>query len=170
MKFNSSKCPQILLGLNLKGPYLSLEKEKLCVVLTYSIKQVHKIRKFHVAVIQQQLRNVQKSKLHVQGCCYARRNLLHFCPSYCHCRHYCSSSLLFCFCDITLLSIEFNWKTKVPLLSDRFYKYLFNMKEVFSIKRHCSTMHWGIIIYASVIRNVCSHSKCHLLWLDSKIT
>ena len=97
-----------------KGKYLSLEKEKenFCVVLTYLIKRASEIRKFHVAVVQQQLRNVQKSKLHVQGCCYARRNLLHFCRSYCHCRHYCSSSLLFCFCDITLLSIEFNWKPK----------------------------------------------------------
>ena len=47
-------------GLNPKGPYLSLEKEKetFCVVLTYSIKRAHEIRKFHVAVLQQRLRNV----------------------------------------------------------------------------------------------------------------
>lgn len=43
------------------GPYLSLEKENVCVMFTYSIKQVHEIMKFHVAVLQQQLRSVQKS-------------------------------------------------------------------------------------------------------------
>ena len=49
-------------GLNPKGPYLSLEKEKenFCVVLTYSINQAREIRKLHVAVVQQRLRNVQK--------------------------------------------------------------------------------------------------------------
>ena len=55
-------------GKSLKGPYLSLEKDTFCVVLTYSIKQVSEIRKFHVAVVQQQLRNVQKSVMHVQSC------------------------------------------------------------------------------------------------------
>ena len=41
-------------GFNLKGPYLSLEKEKdtFCVVFTYSVKWVCEIRKFHVAVVQ----------------------------------------------------------------------------------------------------------------------
>ena len=56
--------------LNPKGTYLSVEKEKenLCVVFTYSIKQVHEIRRFHVVVVQQWLRNVQKSVMHVQLC------------------------------------------------------------------------------------------------------
>ena len=53
-------------GLNSKGPYLSLEKERekenLCVVLTYSIKRESEIREFHVAVVQQRLRNVQKKR------------------------------------------------------------------------------------------------------------
>ena len=55
-------------GLNPKGPYVSLEKEKenFCVVLTYSIKRAREIRKFHVAVVQQRLRNVQTSVMHVQ--------------------------------------------------------------------------------------------------------
>ena len=50
-------------GLNPKGPYVSLEKEKrnFCVVLTYSIRLAREIRKFHVVVVQQRLRNVQKS-------------------------------------------------------------------------------------------------------------
>ena len=70
-------------GLNPKGPYLSLEKEKetFCVVLTYSIKRAREIRKFHVAVVQQRLRNVQKSVMHVQSCSFANLNLLLFCCS-----------------------------------------------------------------------------------------
>ena len=41
-------------GVNLKGPYLSLkkEKEKFCVVFTYSIKQAREISNFHVAVVR----------------------------------------------------------------------------------------------------------------------
>ena len=62
-------------GLNPKGPYVSLEKEKqnFCVVLTYSIKRAREIRKFHVAVVQQRLRNVQESVMHVQRCFFAVR-------------------------------------------------------------------------------------------------
>ena len=68
-------------GLNLKGPYLSLEKESdnVCALLTYSIKRAREIRKFHVAVVQQRLRNVQKSVMHVQSCSFANLNLFLFC-------------------------------------------------------------------------------------------
>ena len=54
--------------LNAKEPYVSLEQEKqnFCVVLTNSIKRAREIRKFHVAVVQQRLRNVPKSVMHVQ--------------------------------------------------------------------------------------------------------
>ena len=57
-------------GLNPKGPYLGGENEKetFCVVLTYSIKWACEIRKFHVAVMQQRLGNVQKSVMHMQSC------------------------------------------------------------------------------------------------------
>ena len=50
-------------GLNPKGPYVSLEKEKknFCVVLAYSMKWAREIRKFHVAVAQQRLRNYKKA-------------------------------------------------------------------------------------------------------------
>ena len=50
-------------GLNPKGPYVSLEKEKenICVLLTYSLKWACEIRKLHVTVMQQWLRNVQKA-------------------------------------------------------------------------------------------------------------
>ena len=61
-------------GLNPKGPYLSLEKENFCFVLTYSTKRACEIRKFHVAVVQQRLRNVQKKR-------DARAKLFFFCQS-----------------------------------------------------------------------------------------
>ena len=68
-------------GLNPEVPYLSKEKEKenLCVVLTYSIKWAHEIRKFHVAVVQEWLRNVQKRMMLVQSCSFANLDLLLFC-------------------------------------------------------------------------------------------
>ena len=70
-------------GLNPKGPYVSLEKEKqnFCVVVTYSIKRAREIRKFHVTVVQQRLRNVQKRVMQVQRCFFANVNLLFFCCS-----------------------------------------------------------------------------------------
>ena len=54
-------------GLNPKGLYLGLEQEKenVCVVLTFLIKRASEIRKVYVAVVQQRLRNVQKSVMHV---------------------------------------------------------------------------------------------------------
>ena len=57
------------MGLTPKGLYLSLESEKenYCVVFTYSIKREREIRKFHVAVVQRRLRNVQKSVMAVQS-------------------------------------------------------------------------------------------------------
>ena len=70
-------------GLNPKGPYLGWENEKetFCVVLTYSIKWAREIRKCHVTVMQQQLRNAQKSMMHMQSCFFANVNLLFFCCS-----------------------------------------------------------------------------------------
>ena len=61
--------------LNPKGRYLSLQKAKdnLCVVFTYSIKRACKIRRFHVAVEQRRLRNLQKSVMHEQRCCFANQ-------------------------------------------------------------------------------------------------
>ena len=39
----------------------------------------HKIRHFHVVVVQWRQRNVQKRVMHVQSCCFAYINLLLFC-------------------------------------------------------------------------------------------
>ena len=65
-------------GLNPKGPYLSLEKEQepFCTVLTFSVKWASEIRKFHVAIVQRLLKNVQKSVMQVQTFCFTDINLL----------------------------------------------------------------------------------------------
>ena len=78
-------------GLNPKGPYVSLEKEKqnFCVVLTYSIKRAREIRKFHVTVVQQRLRNVQKSVIRAKRF-FANLNHLFFYVR----RRRCKNSLL----------------------------------------------------------------------------
>ena len=81
---------------NPKGPYLSLEKEKgpFCVLLSYSIKRAHEIRKFHVVVVQPRLRNVQKSVMHVQSCCFANKHIALFCRSLYRRRRPCYCSFL----------------------------------------------------------------------------
>ena len=66
------------LGLNPKGPYLSLEEQE---DNTDFIKQGCKIRKFHVAGVQRRQRNVQNSVMHVQICCFVNKNLLLVCRS-----------------------------------------------------------------------------------------
>ena len=83
-------------GLNPKGPYLSLEKERetFCVVFTYSVKQVHEIGKFHLPVVQRWLKNVQKSMMNLQSSCFADIKVLLSCCSRCHRRCCCLSSLL----------------------------------------------------------------------------
>ena len=78
------KCWRNFLRLNLKGPYLSVEKEKdnFCVVFTYSIKRACEIWNFHVAGVQRRQRNDQISMMHVQICCVVNKNLLLFCRSF----------------------------------------------------------------------------------------
>ena len=48
-------------------------------------------RHFHVVVVQRRQRNVSKSVIHVQSCCFANLNLLLFCPR-CRRRGRCLSS------------------------------------------------------------------------------
>ena len=66
------KCWQIFLELNSKGLYQSSgkEKESCCLVFPSSTKREFR-RHFHVVVVQRRLRNVQKSVMHVQSCCFA---------------------------------------------------------------------------------------------------
>ena len=65
------KCWQIFLVLNSKGLYQSSgkEKESCCLVFLFSTKR--EIRHFHIVVMQQWLKNLQKSMIRVQSCCFA---------------------------------------------------------------------------------------------------
>ena len=57
-------------------------------------KQAREIRNFQVADLQRRLRNVQKSMMHVQSCCFADINRLLFCRSRCRLRRCCLGSPL----------------------------------------------------------------------------
>ena len=74
-------------GFNPKGPYPTLEKEKetICVVFTYSVKRARKIRKFHVAVVQRQLRNVQKKREETCKVVVFLTKPIGFCFFFCFC-------------------------------------------------------------------------------------
>ena len=64
------------LELNSKEVYRSSEKENCCLVFTSSTKREN--MKFHVVVVQRRQRNVQKSVIHVQSCCFVNlRPCLH---------------------------------------------------------------------------------------------
>ena len=78
VSFNLSNVGKIFWFCIRKNLSLEKEKENFCVVFTYSIKRARKIKKFHEAVVQRRLRNVQKSVMHVQSCCFAKINLLLF--------------------------------------------------------------------------------------------
>ena len=65
--------------LNSKGLYQNSRKDKeSCDLVFTSSKKREIILHFHVVVVQQRLRNVQKSVIHVQGCCFTNPNLLFF--------------------------------------------------------------------------------------------
>ena len=67
------------------------EKESRCLVFTSFTKR--EIKHFHAVVVQSLQRNVQKSVMHVQSCCFANLNLLLFCRSRWRRRRRCLSSL-----------------------------------------------------------------------------
>ena len=67
----------MFLGFNSKGLYQSLGKEtekSCCLVFPSSINK--EFRNFHVVVVQRRQRNLQKSVMHVQSCCFAILNPL----------------------------------------------------------------------------------------------
>ena len=68
------------------------EKESCCLVFPSSTKR--EIRHFNVVFVQRRLRNVQKSVMHVQSCCFADLNLLLFCRSRWRRRRRCFSSVI----------------------------------------------------------------------------
>ena len=84
----------MFLELNSKGLYQSSGKEKQCCCLLFPSSTKREIRQFHVVVVQRRQRNVQKSVMHVQSCCFANLNLLLFCRSRCRRRRRCLSSLM----------------------------------------------------------------------------
>ena len=98
-------------GLYPKRSYLSLEKEtdNFCIVFTYSIKRAREQK-----TGTGRLRNVQKSFMHMQSCCFANINLLIF--SRCRCRHRCFSYLL-------LLCRYFYYHGKLTSLSSLLYSF-----------------------------------------------
>ena len=77
----SSNIGNFFWELSSRGLYQSSgkEKESCCLVFPSSTKR--EIRHFHVVVVQRRQRNVQKSVMHVQSCCFANLNLLLFCRS-----------------------------------------------------------------------------------------
>ena len=81
------------LGLNSKGLHQSSGKGKESCCLLFLSSTKHEIRQFLVVVVQQRQRNVQKSVMHVQNCCFACLNLLLYCRSRCRRRrrHQCST-------------------------------------------------------------------------------
>ena len=88
------KCWQMPLELNSKALYQSSgkQKESCCLVFPSSTKR--EFRYFHAVLVQRRQRNVQKSVMHVQSCCFANLNLLLFCRSCCRRRRRCLSSLM----------------------------------------------------------------------------
>ena len=47
------------------------KRNKNCVLFAYFIKRAREISQFHAVVVLRRLRNVQKSMMHVQSCCFA---------------------------------------------------------------------------------------------------
>ena len=78
-----AKCGQFFLELNSKRLYQSSgkEKESRCFVFTSSTKL--EIRHFHVVVVLRRQRNVQKSVMNEQSCCFANLTLFLCCRSRC---------------------------------------------------------------------------------------
>ena len=71
----------IFLGWNSKKLNQSSGKEKESRCLAFKSSTKHEIMHFHVVVVQWLQRNVQKSVIHVQSCCFTNRNPLLFCCS-----------------------------------------------------------------------------------------
>ena len=87
--------PKFFWSWNLKDYIKVQEKKKKVVVFCSPSSTKREIRQFHVVVVQRRQRNVQKSVMHVQSCCFACLNLILFCRSRCRRRRRCVNSLLF---------------------------------------------------------------------------
>ena len=76
-------------GVDSKRLYKSSKKEKESCCLVFPSSTKCEIRHFHVVVVQHRLRNVQKSVMLLQSCCFVNLNQLLFCRSRCRCRCRC---------------------------------------------------------------------------------
>ena len=113
--FNLCRCLQNFLGLNLKGPYQSLEKGRGSFV---SCSPAPWSRRVKLGIVLLRLRNVQKSVIHMQSCCFANINLLLFCRSRCfHCQSCLSSILLWSTNFATMVA----WCHTSPLCYLKYY-------------------------------------------------
>ena len=92
--FNSSNVGKFFWTWILKDCIKVEEKKKKVVVCLFPFSTKRDIRQFHVVVVQRRQRNVQKSVMHVQSCCFACLNLLLFCCTRCHRRRGCVNSLI----------------------------------------------------------------------------
>ena len=79
--------------LSSEGLYQSSRKEKESCCPVFSSSTKREIRHFHVVVVQRRQRNVQKSVMHVQSCCFVNLDLLLYCRSRCRHRRRSLSSL-----------------------------------------------------------------------------
>ena len=120
-------------ALNPKGPVSEFRKDKetFYFVFTYSVKRANEISKFHVAVVQRWLKNVQKSVMHVQSCCFTFINLLLFCRSRCRRRRCYLSSLLLWFKKfVTMVT----WRHASPLYSSVIWKENKAIREITTLE------------------------------------
>ena len=102
ISFNLSNVSNFFRSWILKHKIKGQEKKtSRCLVFTSSTKR--EMRHFHVVVVPWWQRNVQKSMMHVQICCFVYLNLLLFCRSHWHRHRCCLSSLI----TITNESMDF---------------------------------------------------------------
>ena len=97
ISFNSSNVGNFFLELNSRRLYQSSGKEKESCRLVFTSSTKREIMHFHVLDVQWRKRNVGKSVMHVQGCCFVNLNLglLLFCRfRWRHHRRRCLSSVI----------------------------------------------------------------------------
>ena len=92
--FNSSNVGKFFCSWILKDYIKVKENKKKVIVRLFPFSTKREIRQFHVVVVQRRQRNVQKSVMHVQSCCFACLNLLLFCCIRCYRRRGWVNSLI----------------------------------------------------------------------------
>ena len=100
----------MFLELNSEGLYQSSGNEKGSCCLEFPSSTKREIKLFRVLVVERRLRNVQKSVMHVQSCCFANINLLPFCSYRC-----CGCCQAHYSCDPEVLSTIVNTRHTSPL-------------------------------------------------------